>query len=294
MKPITEITKTRTYVIAEIGQNHNGDFELAKQLIQVAAAAGVDAVKGQLRSLRPGDLYDQEELDRPYAGPHSFGATYGEHRKAVDFTIDQHAQLRHFAKSLGVEYSVSVWDLTSAGQAYRAQMPWIKIPSAALVWGDLLETIAQCDVPVLLSTGGSTSGQIDDAIRRLWDAPWICLMQCCSAYPADFHELNMSVISEWMQDKDLVCDRIGFSGHHRGIAIDMAAVALGARVLERHFTLDRTMRGSDHAASLEPAGLMKLVRDVRAVEAALGEGQKRVYQSEHDVMQRLRTKKMVS
>lgn len=287
---IHEVTQERCYVIAEIGQNHGGSMDEARRLIDAAAWCGADAVKSQKRHMP--SLFTDEELARPYESPHAYGATYGEHRAALELTIDQHADLAAYARSKGLDYSLSVWDAVSLKEAVDAGMPWIKVPSAAATAIPLLTRIANTQLPVLLSTGMCSAFEVNKAVQWLNTTPWLCVMHCTSAYPAAFEDLHLRVLSWWAREKVHDCDAYGFSGHHRGIAVDMVALAFGARVIERHFTLDRAAKGSDHAASLEPDGLRRLVRDIRAVERALGSERKRVLECEEGPRKKLRTKKL--
>ena len=284
---MAQITRERTYIIAEIGQNHQGDVKIAKELIKRSVEAGVDAVKSQKRHID--SLLNPEEQARVYDSPHAFGKTYGEHRRALELSMDTHKELFEFAKSLGIDYFCSPWDMISARELRDAGMPVMKIPSAALTHSSMLKEIAGYNMPVILSTGMSSIEEIDVAMKSLEGAE-VYLLQCTSAYPCDFEDIHLRVIPELGRRYGKV---VGFSGHHRGVAIDLAAIALGARVIERHFTLDRTWRGSDHAASLEPPGLSRLVRDVRAVERSMGSAIKTVQASEIAPRQKLRTAAMM-
>lgn len=289
---ITEITHSRTYVIAEIGQNHQGDINIAKELIRQAKLCGADAVKSQKRDIA--SLLTPEEYDRPYDSPNAFASTYGKHREALELLPEQHAELKEFAQELGIAFFSSPWDIPSARLLHELGMPMIKIPSACLTHHAMLETVAKFDIPILISTGMSSVPQIDAAMNvlRSHGAREVILMQCTSSYPSSFGSINLRVIPNFIQRYPWAT--IGFSGHHRGVAIDVAAVTMGARVIERHFTLDRTLKGSDHAASLEPPGLARLVRDIRACEMAMGDGIKRVHQEELSVMKKLRGPRMIT
>jgi sialic acid synthase len=274
--------RERCFVIAEIGQNHQGDLEIAKELIRQAKICGADAVKSQKRDVR--SLLTPEEYRRPYNSPHSFGATYGEHREALELSPRQYAELLLFARRMGIEFFASPWDTKSAELLHRLGMNLFKIPSACVTHLTLLRQIASYRKPVLLSTGMSTLEEIDAAMEALRGTE-VAILQCTSAYPCDFRDVHLRVLTT-LQERYGV--PVGLSGHHRGIAVDVAAVALGARIIERHFTLDRTMKGSDHAASLEPPGLSRLVRDIRAVESALGRAEKRVQECEVPALEKLR------
>lgn len=275
-----------TYIIAEIGQNHQGDVEHAKKLISVAAESGVNAVKSQKRHTRT--LLTDEEYDRPYDSPNAFAKTYGLHRDALELSVEEHTELKEHAESLGVAYFVSPWDPVSSSQMIEIGMPMFKIASASITDEDTVRNACASKTPVIISTGMSTEEQIEKCVNWLRDEEIKdrYILHCTSTYPSKFNELNLSymnVLSEKYPD----CG-IGFSGHHKGIAMDVAAVAMGAKIIERHFTLDRTQRGGDHAASLEPAGLAKLVRNIRAYESAIGDGVKRIYDDEKPMIAKLR------
>ncbi len=276
------LEQRRCYLVAEIGQNHQGDPEIARELIHTAKLCGVDAVKSQKREIAA--LLSVEERNRPYASPHAFGATYGEHRERLELKREAWADLFAYARELGITLFASPWDLPSARLLRELGCPIYKVPSAAVTNLPLLEELAGYGRPLILSTGMSTLEEIDVAVGILGGCE-LTLLQCTSAYPVESSAVNLRA----MQTLAARYGRpVGLSGHHRGIAIDAAAVALGACLLERHFTLDRTMKGTDHAASLEPPGLSKLVRDVRAVEAALGSGEKQVLECERSARDKLR------
>tara|TARA_B100000902_G_C27224207_1_gene871302 strand:- start:117 stop:992 length:876 start_codon:yes stop_codon:yes gene_type:complete len=274
------------YIIAEIGQNHQGDLEHAKKLIQKAAEAGVNAVKSQKRHTRT--LLTPQEYDRPYDSPNAFADTYGKHRDALELSVEQHLELKQVAESLGLDYFVSPWDPVSAAQMNEVGMPLMKIASASITDKETIDVACKGKIPIIFSTGMSTEEEIEQAANWIRNAgvETRSILHCTSTYPAEFNQLNLNYISV-LQEKfpDFI---IGFSGHHRGISIDIAAVTLGAKIIERHFTLDRTQRGSDHAASLEFPGLSKLVRNIRALESAMGDGIKRIYEQELAMIEKLR------
>jgi sialic acid synthase len=276
------VASGRTYVIAEIGQNHQGDPEIAKRLIREAKLCGVNAVKSQKRDIRT--MLTPEQYAKPYNSPHSFGRTYGEHREALELSLDTWAELMAYAWELEIDFFASPWDIPSARVLKELDCPIIKIASASLTQRPMLQEIAGYGKPVILSTGMSTLEEIDGAVDALQGAD-VYLLQCTSAYPAEFSTVNLRAMATLKKRYDLP---IGLSGHHRGIAVDAAAVALGAQIIERHFTLDRTWKGSDHAASLEPPGLSRLVRDMRAVESAMGDSEKGVLQCELPARSKLR------
>ncbi|TQJ30116.1 N-acetylneuraminate synthase family protein [Microbacterium sp. SLBN-146] len=270
------------YVIAEIGLNHNGDVELAKQLIDVAADAGVDAVKFQKRT--PEISTPEHMRDVPRETP--WGTmSYLDYRRRVEFDRDQYVEVSDHALLRGVEWFASPWDEPSVAFLEDLGATAHKVASACLTDTGLLQALRDTGKPVILSTGMSTVEQIDAAIGIL-GTDRLVLMHATSTYPMEPHEANLRMIPALRDRYPGVA--VGYSGHERGLQVSLAAVALGAVAVERHITLDRTMWGSDHAASLEPAGLQHLVRDIRIIEAALGDGVKRVYPGEQAAMAKLR------
>ena len=270
------------YVIAEIGLNHNGDVELAKQLIDVAADAGADAVKFQKRT--PEIATPEHMRDIPRETP--WGTmTYLEYRYRVEFDRDQYIEISDHAMLRGLEWFASPWDEPSVAFLEDLGVHAHKVASASLTDHDLLRALRDTGKTVILSTGMSTMDEIDAAIDVL-GTERLLLMHATSTYPMEPGEANLRMIPALRERFPGV--PVGYSGHERGLQISLAAIALGAVAVERHITLDRTMWGSDHAASLEPTGLQHLVRDIRVIESALGDGVKRVYQSELAPMAKLR------
>lgn len=270
------------YVIAEIGLNHNGDVELAKRLIDVAADAGADAVKFQKRT--PEIATPEHMRDIPRETP--WGTmTYLEYRYRVEFDRDQYIEISDHAMLRGLEWFASPWDEPSVAFLEDLGVHAHKVASASLTGHDLLRALRDTGKTVILSTGMSTMDEIDAAIDVL-GTERLLLMHATSTYPMEPGEANLRMIPALRERFPGV--PVGYSGHERGLQISLAAIALGAVAVERHITLDRTMWGSDHAASLEPTGLQHLVRDIRVIESALGDGVKRVYQSELAPMAKLR------
>ena len=270
------------YVIAEIGLNHNGDVELAKRLIDVAADAGADAVKFQKRTP---EIATPEHM-RDILRETPWGTmTYLAYRHRVEFDRDEYIEISDHALLRGLEWFASPWDVPSVAFLEDLGVVAHKVASASLTDVELLEALRDTGKPVILSTGMSTSEQIDAAIEVL-GTDRLVLMHATSTYPMEPEEANIRMIPALRDRYPGV--PVGYSGHERGLQISLAAVALGAVAVERHITLDRTMWGSDHAASLEPAGLQHLVRDIRVIEAALGDGIKRVYPGELAPMAKLR------
>ncbi len=270
------------YVIAEIGLNHNGDVELAKQLIDVAAEAGADAVKFQKRTPEistPVHMRDQLR-ETPWGM-----MTYLEYRYRVEFDRDQYIEIGDHATLRGIDWFASPWDVPSVDFLDHLNVVAHKVASASLTDIELLERLAASGRTVILSTGMSTREQIDRAIEVL-GTDRLVLMHATSTYPLPPEEVNLRAMTTLAEAYPQV--PVGYSGHERGLQISLAAVALGARVIERHITLDRTMWGSDHAASLEPRGLRQLVRDIRIIEQAFGDGVKRVFPGELAPMAKLR------
>ena len=270
------------YVIAEIGLNHNGDVELAKRLIDVAADAGANAVKFQKRTpeiATPAHMRDTLR-ETPWGT-----MTYLEYRYRVEFDRDQYIEIGDHATMRGLDWFASPWDVPSVEFLEDLGVVAHKVASASLTDIELLEALRATGKPVILSTGMSTIEQIDRALEVLGTDRTV-LMHATSTYPMEPEEANIKMIAS-LRDRYAGIP-VGYSGHERGLQISLAAVALGAVAVERHITLDRTRWGSDHAASLEPTGLEHLVRDIRVIETALGDGVKRIYEGELAPMAKLR------
>ena len=265
------------YVVAEIGANHQGDVETARKMIQAAALAGADAVKFQKRDNQA--LFTPEAYNAPYASENAFGATYGEHREALEFGKDEYIELMKEAKAQGVEFFATPWDFPSVDFLEDLDVPAYKVASCDLTNTPLLSYIAQTGRPTIISTGGGTLEAVDRAVEIVQGAgTQLAVMQCTSGYPPEFSELNLNVIGTFRERYPEAT--IGYSGHDSGIAMGLVAYVLGARLIEKHFTLNRAMKGTDHSFSLEPDGLRKMVRDLRRAKDALGDGVKRAYDSE--------------
>jgi len=260
-------------IVAEIGCNHQGDLEIAKGMVETAATfCQVDYVKFQKRCVE--ELLTPDEYHAPHPAPlHSYGRTYGEHREYLEFTIDQHRELLEWCKRHNVGYSTSVWDPTSAREAVELSPHHIKVPSACNLDFRILHCLATEFAGEIHISLGMTTPEEEQAIVRFIErrgaANRVVLYACTSGYPVPFEQVCLLEIARLKNEYGDRVKAIGFSGHHLGIAVDIAAVTLGASWVERHFTLDRTWKGTDHAASLEPDGLRRLVRDVRAVGRAL-------------------------
>jgi N-acetylneuraminate synthase len=268
------------YVVAEIGINHNGDIRIAKQLIDVAAAAGCSAVKFQKRTVDV--VYSAAELAKPRESP--FGTTNGDLKRALEFGEDQYREIDAHCERKGMVWFASPWDEASVDFLEKFDVPCHKVASASLTDDHLLRHIRATKKPVLLSTGMSTMAQIDHAVEILGRGNLV-ILHATSTYPASYEELNLRVIPALAQRFNVP---VGYSGHETGIPSSVAAVALGASVVERHLTLDRAMWGSDQAASLEPNGMNRLMRDIRLVETSFGDGKKRLLDREVPIMEKLR------
>ena len=268
------------FVVAEIGINHNGDVEIARKLIDAAVSAGCDAVKFQKRTVEI--VFTSEELSAPRPSP--FGRTNGDLKRALELGYDEYADIDRHCRRLNIPWFASCWDEPSIDFIQEFDPPCLKIASACLTDDDLLRRTRAAARPILLSTGMSSPDQIDHAVNVAGDEALV-LLHCTSAYPARIDELNLKVIP-WLAQRYGV--PVGYSGHEVGLASTLAAVALGACLIERHITLDRAMWGSDQAASVEGQGFARLVRDIRAVDQAMGDGVKRVYESESPAREKLR------
>jgi len=269
------------FVIAEIGINHNGDLELAKRLIDAAKDSGADAVKFQKRTVEV--VYTPDELARPRESP--FGTTNGDLKRGLEFGYEQYAEIDRHCKNREILWFASCWDEGSVDFMEQFNPPCYKVASACLTDDQLLRHHHKMKRPVILSTGMSTMDQIRHAARVL-DTDELVLLHCTSTYPSAPEELNLRMIRTLIAE--FPNHPIGYSGHEVGLQTTVAAAALGACVVERHITLDRAMWGSDQAASVEPQGFERMVRDIRAVESAMGDGVKRVYDGERPIMAKLR------
>ncbi len=269
------------YIIAEIGINHNGDIEIAKQLMDVAVETGCDAVKFQKRT--PEICVPEEQKSIPRETPWG-SMTYFEYKKRIEFEQNEFEQIDAYAKKIGIDWFASPWDVPSVNFLEGFNVPCQKIASACLTDSELLTAINKTKTTTILSTGMSSMQEIDKAVSLLNDVP-LAIAQATSTYPAEASELNLRTIQTFAEKYKVP---VGYSGHERGLQVTIAAVALGATFIERHITLDRSMWGTDHSASLEPEGLKKLVRDIRVVELALGDGKKKVYESEIPIRAKLR------
>lgn len=269
------------YVVAEIGINHNGDLEIAKKLVDASILAGCDAVKFQKRT--PDLCVPPEQRGMIRETPWGL-ITYLEYRHRVEFGQKEYEEIDRYCRERGIAWFASCWDVPSVDFMEQFEPVCYKVPSAALTDDNLLQHIDSKARPVILSTGMSTIQEIRRAVSLL-DRKRLLIAHCTSTYPCKPQELNLRMIQTLSQDFD--CP-VGYSGHEVGLQTTYAAVVLGACFVERHITLDRAMWGSDQAASVEPWGFMRLVRDIRVIEQALGDGVKRIYSSELPIRARLR------
>ena len=275
---------SRCFVIAEIGHNHQGNVDTAKKMIKAAVDAGASAVKLQKRDNR--SLFTSAYYDRPYNSENSFGGSYGEHREFLEFDYDQYKELQSYSNELGTIFFATAFDFKSADFLQNLDMPAFKIASGDLKNLPLINYLADFGKPLIISTGGGYQEDIDRVVESLESKKaQYSILQCTAGYPPAWNELNLGVITT-LRNK-FPSTVIGFSSHDNGIAMSVAAYALGARIIEKHFTLNRTLKGTDHAFSLEPQGLSKLVRDLDRLHVALGDGIKSQYPSESDPLQKM-------
>ena len=278
------------WVIAEIGHNHQGSVEKAKELFTEAKATGAHAVKLQKRDNR--GLYTREMFNKPYENENSYGSTYGEHREYLEFGRAEYQELKAFAADIGITFFATAFDLASADFLAELDMPAYKIASADLINTPLLRHVAEIGKPVILSTGGATLDDVRRGVETVAEInPQIVLLQCTAGYPAEWDELDLRVITTYRECFPTAV--VGLSSHDNGIAMAVAAYVLGARVIEKHFTLNRALKGTDHRFSLEPVGLRKMVRDLRRTRVALGDGMKTMYPSETEPIVKM-AKKLVA
>lgn len=273
------------FIIGEIGINHNGSLEIAKKLIDVAKVAGCDAVKFQKRN--PEEAVPEEYKNVTRETPWGI-MTYLDYRKRVEFSKNDYEEIDKYCKSSNILWTASCWDLSSLEFILDFNVPFLKIPSALITHKIYLERIRKVKnekkLPIFLSTGMADMALVNRIVKFLGEENLV-LLHTVSSYPANYGDINLMVIRKF---KEKFNCPIGYSGHEVGLQISLAAAALGAKVIERHITLDRAMWGTDQAASLEPQGLIKLVRDIRAIEKAIGTGEKSVMPGEISIMEKLR------
>ncbi len=281
-------------IIAEIGCNHKGEMQIAKDLLQLAKDCKADYGKFQKRHNK--ELLTADQYEAPHPNPHnSYGNTYGEHREFLEFTQDQHAELKKFAENIGIGYATSVWDVTSALEISELQPDFIKVPSACNNNVEMLKVLRDnYSGDIHISTGMTRKDEIEEFVGFFEAAnagDRIVLYNCTSGYPVPFEDVCLLEINTLYERFGSRVKAIGFSGHHLGIAVDIAAYALGAEWVERHFTKDRTWRGTDHAASLEPPGLSKLIRNLHQTHEALRYKPQEILEIEQVQREKLKNRK---
>ena len=270
------------FIVAEIGINHNGDIDVAKKLIDLAKFSGCNAVKFQKRNIDV--VYKPEELSAPRES--HFGNTNGDLKYGLEFGLEEYQEIDRYCREKNIPWLASCWDEDSVDFIDQFDVPCYKIASASLTDDDLLRHTKAKGKPIIMSTGMSTLEQIDKAVDIL-DKDDLIVLHCTSTYPAYYRELNLSVIPVLRKRYGIP---VGYSGHETGLSSSVAAVAFGACVVERHITLDRAMWGSDQSASLGPSGIIKLVKEIRLVEDAMGDGVKKVIEREMPIIKKLRRK----
>ncbi|RZF47481.1 hypothetical protein LSTR_LSTR007408 [Laodelphax striatellus] len=272
------------FIIAEIGQNHQGDINIAKQLIKEAKMCGADCVKFQKSDLP--SKFTQSALNRVYDSPHAWGETYGEHKAYLEFSREQYLELQEFSKNIGILFTASGMDTVSVDFLATINVPFIKIGSGDADNFSLLEHAAMKQIPLIISTGMQNYDVVKKIYRCVKSVHCkFVLLHCISSYPPPVEDVNLRVLELYRRDFPDI--HIGYSGHELGITISTAAVALGAKVLERHLTLDKTWKGNDHQSSLDPIEFRRLVGDVRLLEKALGSPVKQVQLSEQPCIDKL-------
>ena len=279
------------FVVAEIGANHMGKVDIAEKMILSAKEAGASAVKFQKRNNQ--ELFTKTMFDMPYVNSNSFAQTYGEHREYLEFGYDEYSHLIEFAKSNQIMFFATPFDFASVDFLEKFDLPAYKTASADIINTPFLEYIASTGKPMIISTGGSS---LED-VKRAYDKVskyknQISILQCSSVYPADPSDMNLSVINTYMDE--FGDNIIGLSDHQSGIALALVGYVLGARIIEKHFTLNRSMKGTDQPFSLEPVGLKKLVRDLNRTKSAMGDGEKKLLENEKPAMFKLRKKLVAS
>lgn len=289
------ISYSKPKIISEIGCNHMGDFEIAKELIALSKSCGADYAKFQKRNNK--ELLTPEQYNTPHPVPYnSYGATYGAHREYLEFTPQQHAELKEYAESIGIGYSTSVWDVTSAKEIIPLNPDLIKVPSACNNHFEMLKVLRDEYKGEVHISFGMTTQEEEDKIVEFFEATGdakdrVVLYSCTSGYPVPFKDVCLLEIVRIKEKFGSRVKDIGFSGHHLGISIDIAAYTLGGNWIERHFTKDRTWKGTDHAASLEMPGMHKLVRDLHNTHAALNYKQAEILEIESVQRDKLKFRK---
>ena len=279
------------YVIAEIGHNHKGDVDICKELFVSAKDCGAHAVKLQKRDNR--SLYTKAMYDQAYNSENAYGPTYGTHREALEFGMDEYMELKKFAAELGIDFFSTAFDFNSADFLAKLDLPAYKMASGDLRSIPLLKHVASLGKPMIISTGGAKMEDVERAYEAIMPInSQLAILQCTAAYPASFDQLNLNVIKTFRERfKDVV---VGLSAHDSGISMPVAAYVLGARIVEKHFTLNRAWKGTDHAFSLEPVGMKKMVRDLQRTRVALGDGIKQTLPNEESPIKKMGKKLVIA
>lgn len=282
------IDKQGYYLIAEIGQNHQGDLSIAKKMVDdLKKVKGVSAIKTAKRDLDT--CLTEKQKNMPYDNKNSFGKTYLEHRKALELSNEDFLELKKYSEESGFDFISSFTDINSLNFLVNdCKVKVLKIASQRSVDIELLKEVAKTKLPVILSTGMCSQEDVDAAINIL-KGNKLYLMQCTSSYPCEEKDLNLNVISMYLKKYKGIVDYVGFSGHHNGIAPDMAAYMLGSKIFERHFTLDRSMKGTDHSASLEIRGFELICKYLKQIQDSLGSYDKKILTSEMSAINKLRS-----
>jgi N-acetylneuraminate synthase len=273
---------SNAYIIAEIGINHNGNIDIAKKLIDVAKKAGCDAVKFQKRN--PDVCVPEKQKSIMRETPWGY-ISYLDYKYKVEFEKEEYDIINEYCKKNEIHWFASPWDVDSVNFLSQYDIPALKVPSASLNDKELLLAMAKTNIPIIISTGMSTQNEVDEAVSILKDSQ-LAVLHCVSTYPTPTNELNLNVIKTFQSKYPNLI--IGYSGHETGLSTTYAAVAMGAKIIERHITLDRSMWGTDHSASIEPHGLKTLVSNIRDIESALGDGIKAVTPGEVPIREKLR------
>lgn len=282
-------------VVSEIGCNHKGDFNIAKELLKLSKDCEADYGKFQKRNNK--ELLTEEQYNTPHPVPYnSYGNTYGEHREFLEFDQEQHADLKKYAEEIGIGYATSVWDVTSAKEIIELQPDFIKIPSACNNHFEMLQVLRdEYEGDIHISTGMTKLNEIESFVQFFEETNQardrVVMYNCTSGYPVPFKDICLLEINRLYEKYDTRIKAIGFSGHHLGISVDIAAYTLGARWIERHFTKDRTWKGTDHAASLEVPGLSKMIRNLNQTFEALNYKESEILEIESVQREKLKYKK---
>ena len=277
--------KTPTYFIAEIGQNHQGDINIAKKMVDSLKNLPVNCIKTAKRDIDV--CLSDKQKEMIYDNPNSFGRTYYEHRKALELSKEDFIELKNYVEAAGFDFISSFTDKPSLEFLQEIGCSGLKIASQRTADIELLNAVAETKIPTILSTGMSSIEDVDRAVEILHKNKELYLLQCTSTYPCPEEDLNLNVIPMY-KDRYKNIDTVGFSGHHIGVASDIAAYMLGAEIIERHYTLDRTMKGTDHPGSLEKRGIEYVLNYIDQVHKALGSSNKEILQSELPALKKLR------